>query len=224
MFPQSPDGILEDSSHEITEEVGGYVLTNSSQSELLNKLSCSTKEMAFRISIALLVGGVHPILQIADTKQGILGEGLTIVIDTVAGVTRVTYQHKGAPHIEVLPLKLPTEKWRELMFVFSGNQLQFMVDCVVELARTIPSPDLCFSRSSTISIGQVMTTEELLTFRVSTKYNALCVVDGGSTHSTYSTYSTHSTYSTYSTHSTYSTYSTYSTHSTHSTYSTYSTQ
>ena len=74
-FPQSPDGILEVSSHEITEEVGGYVLTNSSQSELLNKLSCSTKEMAFRISIALLVGGVHPILQIADTKQGILGEG-----------------------------------------------------------------------------------------------------------------------------------------------------
>jgi hypothetical protein len=94
-----------------------------------------------------------------------MGEALTVVIDTLSHVVRLTYQHRGNPHIELLPLRIPIEKWRHLMLVFSSNQLQMMLNCEVILARSVPTPDLCFSHSSTVSIGQASTVHGTLTYR-----------------------------------------------------------
>jgi hypothetical protein len=165
-FIQQPvGGAAMSPAHQINDQIGGYVITDAAKSDLLSQLSCSTREVAFHVSLALMSQGIHPIIQIANTRWGLMGEALTVVIDTLSHVVRLTYQHRGNPHIELLPLRIPIEKWRHLMLVFSSNQLQMMLNCEVILARSVPTPDLCFSHSSTVSIGQASTVHGTLTYR-----------------------------------------------------------
>ena len=147
----------------------GIVITNVNMSDQMNHLSCSTREVAVHATVAFLSSGTHTVLTIKDTSHGVVGVGLKITVDTKRNVFQLTYRHQTEPHTETISFNkdLRMKRWQQFVFVLSGTQFLFILGCEVVLSTTIAAPDLCFSSSSTISMGDVLDERASIAFRVS---------------------------------------------------------
>ena len=154
-YPQERSPSPMSYAHLINSESKGYVIVNQSLASRINRLSCSTQEIAVSVNVVLLREGLQPIIQIANPRHDQEGEMLLIAIDATKGTLMLSYHHQGSLQVLHLPYELPTRKWRHLVFVFSHNQFKLVQDCSIILMEAIPTPDLCLSKSVTVSVGEV---------------------------------------------------------------------
>ena len=147
----------------------GFVLSNGTFSNEMSRLSCLTREIAIYLKASIISRTQHVLVRIADSSLGISSEELRIVLDTFSGFIRLTYNRQTQPHVETISIDgsvFLLRKWQQIVFLFSANQFVVIVDCAVRLSVTIPTPDLCFSSASTITVGDPGALSPSITFKV----------------------------------------------------------